>query len=195
MNQSPLHYLDIGACNWVPADWLTRFYPDDLPEDWQFSYYSNEFNQVFISDGQWNGTVPELLNWREEVSEGFRLYLEVTKERVESDDWSKLLTVLSSFNWGAVVRDENLLSELQGVAARVDLLLDDELLLRPLWQPDGEDMQLAILRSATALNPLQLRDLFEQLDASVTSPELLVFLDAPYETTEKMRQMCELYGW
>jgi len=195
MNQSPLKYLDIGACNWAPEDWQTRFYPDDLPEDWQFSYYANEFNQVFISAEQWNGTLAELLSWCEEVPDDFRLYLEVTRERVESADWRKLVKVLSSLNWGAVVRDESLLVELQGVARRVDLLLDGELLLRPLWQSAGEDMQLAIFRSETALNPLQLRYLFEQFGASVKSSELLVFLDTPYETTEKMRQMCELYGW
>lgn len=198
MNQQPLKYLDLGACNWAPADWSRRFYPDDLPADWQFSYYANEFRQVFITAEQWHGTAAEVLNWRAELPDDFRLFLEIAERQVNAPDWAKTAEMLSLFNWGAVVRDEGLVGTLRGIARRVDLLTDGECLLQPLWrasQTDDENVQLAVLNSVTALDPHQLRDLFEHFKSAVATPELLVFLDAPYETTEKMRQMCELYGW
>ena len=195
MNQQPLKYLNVGACNWAPADWSIRFYPDDLPADWQFSYYANEFRQVFITAEQWHGTVAEVLSWRDELPDDFRLFLEITEQQLNAPDWAKTAEVLATLNWGAVVRDEHLAEALRGIVCRVDLWLEGEHLLRPLWQSDDDKVQLAVFRSETALDPLQLRALFEHFGAAVKRPELLVFLDTPYETTEKMRQMCELYGW
>lgn len=202
MSNQYVNYLDVGGCHWAPADWLIRFYPDDLPEDWRCAYYANEFKQVFITAEQWQGKANEVLGWQEEVSDDFRFFLEVTEQHLKSPDWANTAEVLSSLCSGAVVRDERLADALRGIVRRVDLLVDGEHLLRPLWSEDQADdehvelsTQLAVFHSETALNPVQLRELFEYFAESAERSELLVFLDAPYETVQKVRQMCELYGW
>jgi hypothetical protein len=40
--------LLLGARGWNYANWQESFYPDGLPEDWRFSYYSNEFSSVLV---------------------------------------------------------------------------------------------------------------------------------------------------
>jgi|GEM_PF-2414996 len=56
--------------------WAKSFFPDDLPEDWQLDYYSNEFSSLFL-------TSPKLLNnqllseLEECISEDFRLFIKV----------------------------------------------------------------------------------------------------------------------
>ena len=37
-----------GAADWQVQQWQDSFYPDDLPVEWQLSYYANEFTTTFI---------------------------------------------------------------------------------------------------------------------------------------------------
>jgi len=43
-NFETIIYLD--AYGWRNQHWLNVIYHEDLPEDWQLSYYSNVFNTV-----------------------------------------------------------------------------------------------------------------------------------------------------
>ncbi|VAW99287.1 hypothetical protein MNBD_GAMMA22-1486 [hydrothermal vent metagenome] len=40
--------LLIGAYGWQHKAWNEAFYPEDLPEEWQFAYYANEYSVVMI---------------------------------------------------------------------------------------------------------------------------------------------------
>jgi uncharacterized protein YecE (DUF72 family) len=195
MRKQPLQSLDFGACGLEPADWSLQYYPDDLPADWRMAYYANEFKQIFIPAAQWPGQGAELAEWSAEAGADFRFYLEITRRQLDAAHRDELSEQLHQLNCAAVVRDESLADTLQGIVRRVDLLLENEVLLRPLWQNGTESRQLAVLHSDTALNPMQLRELFESFQHSAQCAELVVFLDAPYQSVEKMRQMCELYGW
>lgn len=74
------HRVLIGACGWKHKAWLNNFYSDDLPEDWQLGFYSNEFPVVYVPASDWldaSGQVSaDLDEWTEDVSESFRFILE-----------------------------------------------------------------------------------------------------------------------
>ena len=74
--------IRIGALGWKHDHWLGEFYPEDLPEDWQLSYYSNEFPAVLVPENDWKENVENLDEWAEEVSDGFRFYFQVADECV-----------------------------------------------------------------------------------------------------------------
>ena len=69
--------LKIGARGWCHERWLCSYYPDDLPEDWQLTYYANDFGVVMVPQEYW---MPRegysLEGWPEAVSEDFRFFLE-----------------------------------------------------------------------------------------------------------------------
>jgi len=78
------HRVVIGASGWKHAAWLDEFYSEDLPEDWQLGFYSNEFSVVYVPASDWVER-PDLEEWLDDVSEFFRFILEVPAQ-VLSDD-------------------------------------------------------------------------------------------------------------
>lgn len=38
----------LGALDWKVPRWRDEYYPEDLPEEWQLSYYANEFSTTLI---------------------------------------------------------------------------------------------------------------------------------------------------
>lgn len=81
------HRVVIGACGWKHKAWLNDFYSEDLPEDWQLGFYSNEFSVVYVPASDWldvsDSDVPNLddtdiSEWPEDVSETFRFILEIS---------------------------------------------------------------------------------------------------------------------
>lgn len=47
------HQLLIGACGWDHPGWRGTFYPEDLPDDWQLGYYSNEYRVILVPAEYW----------------------------------------------------------------------------------------------------------------------------------------------
>ena len=69
--------IQLGAYGWQHAHWLNRFYPDDLPEDWQLMYYSNEFNSVLVPTAYWQThSIDDCVEWLGNVHEHFRFFVE-----------------------------------------------------------------------------------------------------------------------
>lgn len=69
--------IRLGAYGWQHAHWLNRFYPEDLPEDWQLMYYSNEFNSVLVPAAYWQThSIDDCVEWIGNVHEGFRFFVE-----------------------------------------------------------------------------------------------------------------------
>jgi len=71
--------IRIGALGWRHAHWSGEFYPEDLPEDWQLSYYANEFNTVLVAEEDWKPNLEDLDEWVEEVPDGFQFYFQTSK--------------------------------------------------------------------------------------------------------------------
>ncbi|MFV1981897.1 MAG: hypothetical protein ACC657_00035 [Thiohalomonadales bacterium] len=40
--------LHIGSYGWLHESWDNSFYPEDLPREWQFAYYANEYSVLMI---------------------------------------------------------------------------------------------------------------------------------------------------
>jgi len=40
--------LQIGSYGWQYESWKESFYPEDLPTEWQFGYYANEYTVIMI---------------------------------------------------------------------------------------------------------------------------------------------------
>ncbi|EHQ51377.1 hypothetical protein ECTPHS_01714 [Ectothiorhodospira sp. PHS-1] len=73
--------LDFGVRDWEHPAWLAQFYPDDLPASWRLSYYANEFRAVLVPrERRLAAGEAGMRVWRDEVSRGFRFYLELSPE-------------------------------------------------------------------------------------------------------------------
>ena len=74
--------IHLGARGWEFQAWSGEYYPQDLPEDWRLTYYANDFSLVLVPQTRWVGEASEQgRRWRNEVSDGFRFYLELTDLR------------------------------------------------------------------------------------------------------------------
>lgn len=69
--------IRIGAVDWRHAAWTGAFYPDDMPEEWRLSYYSGQYNCVFLAARDWRSVGPAgLRQWCDEVHARFVFLLE-----------------------------------------------------------------------------------------------------------------------
>lgn len=84
--------IRVGARGWQHAAWENSFYPDDLPVNWRFSFYSNEFQTVLVpyayltrySTEQWQ-------EWVDDSGKDFAFYVEVVQDAA----WEQLGGMLS----------------------------------------------------------------------------------------------------
>jgi hypothetical protein len=75
--------IRLGGFDWRHAAWQGGFYPDDLPEDWQLTFYANEFDALGLAAEAWLApSLEELAGWVTDTREGFRLYPELPARQV-----------------------------------------------------------------------------------------------------------------
>jgi hypothetical protein len=67
----------IGANGWLHPAWQGGFYPEDLPQDWQLGYYSNEFPIVLLSAEAWSTVRDEIGDWLEDCNDELRIVCEI----------------------------------------------------------------------------------------------------------------------
>lgn len=65
----------IGSRGWLHSGWQHNFYPDDLPQDWQLAYYSNEFSMVVIREQEWM-QIEDMADLQKECPEDFQFLIE-----------------------------------------------------------------------------------------------------------------------
>jgi len=69
----------IGATGWNHPAWVGSYYPEDLPEDWRLSYYSNELNTVLVPESDWtNKNRDDIEEWIDETHDEFIFYFELS---------------------------------------------------------------------------------------------------------------------
>jgi len=83
--------LSIGAWGWKHPEWEKDvFYPDDLPADWQLSYYSNEFDLVAVPASYWSTEGYGDEEWLDDVDDDFVFYIEWPfLQLTDFDDYKK----------------------------------------------------------------------------------------------------------
>ena len=116
----------VAARGWRHPAWRDDYYPEDLPEDWQLSYYSNEFRAVVVPADYWP-TVDEaeIERWLEDTGEEFQFFLEVADLRTGWMDFASLLSPLAEQIGGVLLRPPHVdadLSQLELSLQRAHLL-------------------------------------------------------------------------
>ena len=100
--------LQVGAKGWQYTEWSGEFYPDDLPEDWRFSYYSNEYHAVLIPSNYISlFAVQDWIEWKEDTQKDFAFYMELP-ETVKIDVVQPYIEALDNQLKGFVVVVEQL---------------------------------------------------------------------------------------
>jgi hypothetical protein len=70
--------LMIGTRGWEHAPWLWDFYPEELPPDWRFCYYSNNLRSVLVPRELWPDTGrAQVAQWAEDSDPAFRFVFEL----------------------------------------------------------------------------------------------------------------------
>lgn len=90
-----MYELLIGTRDWQNTTWAKNFYPDNLPEDWRFCFYSNQFRTVLVPGTVWDTiSNDELETWVEDSDKDFKLVCELPaafSETLSIADIKKLL--------------------------------------------------------------------------------------------------------
>lgn len=68
--------IDVAPEGWWAMASPDSFFPEDLPEDWQLTYYANAFSSAVVPAAHWTQrSAQALAGWRADVNPGFRFYL------------------------------------------------------------------------------------------------------------------------
>ena len=87
--------IRVGARGWDFEQWYSEYYPDDLPEDWRFSFYSNDFQAVMIPVDYLSQFTPDdWQEWVEDTSKEFWFYVEISA----SSRWEEVEPYLKIFS-------------------------------------------------------------------------------------------------
>jgi hypothetical protein len=67
----------VGAVDWHHLHWRSAFYPDDLPDEWQLSFYNTQYRCVYLTQSIWrNSTSEQIQTWLTDTLPNFRFILE-----------------------------------------------------------------------------------------------------------------------
>ncbi len=73
-----MYDLLIGTRDWQNTAWSRKFYPDNLPDDWRFCFYSNQFRAVLIPGAVWKSvTTKDVNTWIEDSDDEFKVVCEL----------------------------------------------------------------------------------------------------------------------
>lgn len=64
----------LGTVGWQRGDWLSNYYPADLPSEWRLAYYANDCDCVLLRAEAWSGMDPDTLQESLEEAEGRPVY-------------------------------------------------------------------------------------------------------------------------
>ena len=101
----------IGAADWQVEQWTSSFYPDDLPTEWQLSYYANAYRTTQIDCAYWQAEqrLDELAELLEDCPASFQPVLVLRSEELSIDQTEHFL------RWLQQLDDEIGLARLAGV--------------------------------------------------------------------------------
>jgi hypothetical protein len=73
----PTNLVLVGARGWQHSAWRGGFYPADLPDDWTLSYYSTQFQAVYLPAPVWQAASEDTwAGWLHDTHDGFHFVLE-----------------------------------------------------------------------------------------------------------------------
>ncbi len=115
----------LGARHYRHRSWRSALYPDNLPAEWRFLFYSHRHTGLLMPYSLKDASREALALWQEESPPGFRMVLEIGVADLE---WFAQRPVPRPFVGACVVRgarlDEAHLPDLAGLAARLPVAVD-----------------------------------------------------------------------
>ena len=200
--------LELGAVDWAHTHWVGSYYPADLPPEWRLTYYANEFRTVLVPAARWMqgpGSTPQVdpTSWAADVPAGFRFYLALTLELIQSAQWPHVARLPAAL--GARLGGVILTEAVTGPAlARVRQVFRDvtQVAAVPvpevarLWTPQSRGLAGAVgwVQPEVSAAPKALRALIEAFMADSTGPLRTLVLDAPPEVLRSATIIARLLG-
>jgi len=87
--------FEIGARGWLYQQWSGNFYPEDLPDEWRFSYYCNQFRTVLVPANLfYQSTLQDIEGWIESCDDEFRFYIEC----LPNTNWEQIKPKIACLN-------------------------------------------------------------------------------------------------
>ncbi len=72
----------LGAMDWRFSAWRDAFYPADMPEEWQLTYFNTQYHCTFLERAVWQqASAAEMMQWHADTHERFRFLLEADSIR------------------------------------------------------------------------------------------------------------------
>jgi hypothetical protein len=82
----------LGVGDWRRPDWVGPFYPEDMPEDWRWAYFNNQFSCVWLPFRDWSAiTAASAEAMARDTRPGFRFLFETGA--AESEHEAELLAI------------------------------------------------------------------------------------------------------
>jgi len=191
--------IELAAYGWERADWLTDYYPEDLPEDWRLDYYANEYRQVLVPATYWNDS-PDTSDWADLAGQGLEFYFQVGD--AIPGQCLELATELGDGLKGFVL--DNAVVECGSLLQQLDTAVQDRVVFvmypfegyRQCWVPGmaGDEYGAGILRLDHEVEPRDLRTYIEQYVQATSSESPILFVDGPPSVLATLRTLLDLMG-
>jgi hypothetical protein len=170
--------LLLGMVGWAHPEWVEAWFPEDLPEDWRFTYYANEASCLLLPAADWQALDAETIaDWCEDAPAFFRFWLEWP---AGVDPADARLAAFGEHLGGVLAEDGNALPAglpvWRPVSEEVWRGPGGQLLVR--WRIAGED----------------LRSLRQRLQALPAHARALVFEGVSPARLGELRTLVELLG-
>lgn len=147
--------LLLGWRGWPHAEWLQGYFPEDLPEDWQLAYFSNDADALYLAEEQWQALdVDEVEEVLEDLPAHFRFYLEASPEALDH----RLMVLLGEHLGGLMMADG------PDMALGVPVFCQDS---PSQWRAKKAGQSVVIAKASTDLRAQ--RALFEDLPAGTVA--------------------------
>lgn len=209
----------IGTEGWRHAAWRGGFYPEELPADWEFCYYSNRLRAVWLPPEAAEADAAEIGEWLRDSDPAFRFVLSVAAERAVNDAWRAAFDarvaalqprlagiVLSDFTSLVPAEAMRVIAALRALApvcvdassaalGDIASVWDVDAEPTPPWHGASQPTGLCLARM-TGGNPRAIRTALEQLAAVPSTTAGLFFRPsaAAADRAESARTLAELLG-
>lgn len=201
------HSISVGVFDWVNFPGQPGFYPDDIPEEWKLSFYSNEFNSACLSLAGLDSQPERLTEWVEDLPETFELsiYMDhstqipILQSLLQQVDGQLYALILGPREGNNLLHNKNL-QALLSTSGLADVALYE---FNQIWRPDHRvraDHRIAMF--PVAENMRQNRAWIDQwLKDSESDPDAsqktlwLAGSEISYQRLSEMRTLIELMGY
>lgn len=171
-------WVEVVPRGWEGRDWISDFYPSDLPPEWRLAYFANEFPALLVSAERWLGAGDGLADLAAEVPEGFRCYLELPGSAWDARPWRSAVERLGARLTGLVTTDPARAPD-PGAGVPFFLLAERS---QPGWAP------ACLIPPDSAGGLRAQRRWLEDLAARAPGETTLVVVEGPDATPEALRR-------